>query len=110
MNFAYAQIDERGYCIAISSLSGEVVKDNLISLEEYDTSYLSRKYDTEKKEWADEYCVDEPIEVVESEHEKITRETYETTSTSAADNLLSMDLLTGIDDKLNLIMEHLGLC
>lgn len=109
MNFIYAQINEQGYCIAISSLSGEVINDNLILLEEYDESYLNRKYDTETKEWTDEYYVYEPLEVTLSEHELITKETYETTSLSAEDNLLNMDLLTTIDDKLNLIMAHLGL-
>lgn len=110
MIFIYAQINEQGYCIGLSSLSGEISNASMILLEEYDTSYLGRKYDTEAKEWTDEYYVEEPVEVVESEHQKITRETYETTSTSAEDNLLNMDLLTSLDDKLNLVMEHLGLC
>lgn len=109
MDFIYAQINEQGYCIGISSLSGEVVSDNLILIDEYDISYLNKKYDMEKKEWTDEYYVDEPLEVELSEHELITKETYETTSLSAEDNLLNMDLLVSIDNKLNLIMEHLGL-
>lgn len=110
MSFIYAQINEQGYCIGLSSLSGEVVNDNLILLEEYDTSYLGRKYDIENKTWTDDYYVEEPIEIEPTEHELITKETYETTTLSAEDNLLNMDLLTAIDDKLNLIMEHLGLC
>lgn len=108
--FNYAQINEQGYCIAISSLTGKIVGDNLILLEECDTSYLGRKYDKENSAWTDEYYVPEEVEKEPSEYERLITEVYETTSTSAEDNLLNMDLLTALDDKLNLIMEHLGLC
>ena len=108
--FAYAQIDTNGYCIGISSLIEEVENTNLIKLDEFDTSYLNRKYDSKAKEWTDEYYVDEPIVIEPTEHELITKETHEATTLSVEDNLLNMDLITALDDKLNLIMEHLGLC
>ena len=106
--FNYAQINELGYCIGLSCLSGEVIKDNLILIDDFDSSYINRKYDTENKVWTDEYYVVEPVEMV-NEHEEITKEVYQTTLLSSEDNLLNMDLIASIDDKLNLIMEHLGL-
>lgn len=48
-----------------------------------------------------------PIET--NDHEEITKETYSTVEVSSYDNLTNMDMLIGIDEKLNLIMEHLGL-
>lgn len=80
-----------------------------VTFEEFEQAQQHKKFNPETREFS------EPIEHAEfevepSEHEKITKETYETTSMSAEDNLLNMDLLTSLDDKLNLIMEHLGLC
>ena len=51
----YAQIDSNGYCIAISQLSGEVAQSNLIILNDFDTSYINRKYDVNEHRWTDEY-------------------------------------------------------
>lgn len=88
-------------------LNGAVWVDDLVieipNDGEYDLYYVDGSV---------EYVKREPIEEVEelTEHELITKETHETTSMGAEDNLLNMDLITGIDDKLNLIMEHLGLC
>ena len=106
--FNYAQINELGYCIGISCLSGEVIKDDLILIDDFDNSYINRKYDIENQQWTDEYYIAEQIKVV-NEHEEITKEVYQTTSLSVDDNLINMDLLISIDDKLNLIMDHLGL-
>ena len=105
--FNYAQINDLGYCIGISCLSGEVIKDDLILIDDFDNSYINRKYDIENQQWTDEYYIPEEIEII-NEHEEITKEVYQTTSLSADDNLINMDLLVAIDDKLNLIMEHLG--
>lgn len=88
-------------------LNGAVWADDLVidipNDGEYDIYYVDGNV---------EYVKRELIEEVEelTEHELIAKETYETTSMSAEDNLLNMDLLTSLDDKLNLIMEHLGLC
>ncbi len=40
----YAQLDENNICIGISQLSGEVTSDNMILLDNYDTSLLGKKY------------------------------------------------------------------
>lgn len=78
-----------------------------VTEEEFKQSDYYYKFNPETREFSDLIKVEEVVE--ESEHEKITKETYETASLSAEDNLLNMDLLTAIDDKLTLIMEHLGI-
>ena len=40
----YAQINDENICIAVSNLSGEVSADNLIPLEVFDASILSKKW------------------------------------------------------------------
>lgn len=92
-------------------LSSEVNESDYVEIheDEIEKVNLYRKFNPETREFSEPIEQSE-VEVTETEHEKLTRETYETTSTSADDNLLNMDLLTTIDDKLNLIMEHLGLC
>lgn len=46
---------------------------------------------------------------IEVPHEEVTKQTYSTVEVSSYDNLTNMDMLIGIDEKLNMIMEHLGL-
>ena len=88
-------------------LNGAVWVDDLViempNDGEYDIYYVDGNV---------EYVKCKIVEDVDelTEHELITKETHETTSLSAEDNLLNMDLLTAIDDKLNLIMDYLGLC
>lgn len=48
--FHYAQLNENGICIAVSTLAGEVTADNLIRLDTYDTDKLWRKY--ENGQWS----------------------------------------------------------
>lgn len=62
--YIYAQLDLDGYCIAISQLSGEVVQSNLIVLNNFDTSYINRKYDVNEHQWTDEYKLEgiDPIQ------------------------------------------------
>lgn len=52
--FHYAQIDEQGYCIGVSSLNEEVIADDMIRLDDADISYLGKRYDVETHEWTDE--------------------------------------------------------
>lgn len=40
----YAQINEKGICIADSFLSGEVIAEDMIPLTEYEASPLTKKY------------------------------------------------------------------
>lgn len=56
--YIYAQLDTEGYCIAISQLSGEVNQSNLIQIDNFDTSYMKRKYDSVTGQWTDEYIPD----------------------------------------------------
>lgn len=44
MAYIYAELDESGKCKAVSELSGEVIKDTMIRIDEYDTSLLGMKY------------------------------------------------------------------
>jgi len=44
MSFYYAQINEAGICFAVSELAGEVIADNMVQLESYDTSLLGKRY------------------------------------------------------------------
>ena len=53
--FLYAQLNDNGYCISVSDLSGEVIDEKMIPITEFDDSYLGRKYDTTNKSWTDEY-------------------------------------------------------
>lgn len=48
----YAQIDDRGICIGICQLSGEVDNSFLIPIPEYSNDYLWRKYENGK--WSEE--------------------------------------------------------
>lgn len=57
----YAQLTDDGYCIGVSDLSEEVHYDDMILMDNYDTSYLGRKYDRENKIWTDEYLESEEI-------------------------------------------------
>lgn len=50
----YAQIDNSGYCIAISDLQGDIVNDNLIPIDTFDTGYIRRRYDKDTKTWTSE--------------------------------------------------------
>lgn len=60
--FHYIQIDENGYVVSDSYLSGEVTADNMIRVDD-DFDPTNKKYDFETKEWVE--CIPEPIEVPE---------------------------------------------
>lgn len=40
----YAQLDENKICIGISRLSGKIEAENMIEIESYDSSLISKKY------------------------------------------------------------------
>ena len=42
-------------------------------------------------------------------HEEATLETYQNVELSSMDNLINMDMILELDEKLNKIIEHLGL-
>ena len=53
--FLYAQLNDNGFCISVSDLSGEVTDEKMIPITDFDDSYLGRKYDITNKSWTDEY-------------------------------------------------------
>ena len=40
----YAQLNDNRVCIAVSDLSGEVIADNMIRIDNFDTTLLGKKY------------------------------------------------------------------
>lgn len=56
-----------------------------------------------------EEIINKPEEPQVNEYKELIRGTHEVVETSSFDNLINMDMLLGLDDKLNKIMEHLGL-
>lgn len=107
----YAQINEQGYCIGIASLSSEVLQDDMIQIENYDISYINRKYDRQNKKWTDEYLpIPEPhIPITLEDIKSDTAPIKETTTLTADDALTIMEIQLGNEDKLNRILAHLGL-
>lgn len=111
MGFVYAQLDEKDYCIGVSELNGEVNQNNMILIEQYDSSYIRRKYDRQNKKWTDEYLpIPEPqIPVTLEDIKGDTAPIKETTTLTADDALTIMEYQTVLDEKLNKIITHLGL-
>lgn len=56
--YRYAQIDDNGYLVSDSFLSGEVTSDNMIPIPE-DFNLANKKYNRETKQWED--YIPEPI-------------------------------------------------
>lgn len=54
-NYYYAQLDTEFFCVGLSQLSGEVVQEDMIRIQEYDMSLLGRKYDVVNGQWTNEY-------------------------------------------------------
>lgn len=111
MGFVYAQLDEKDYCIGVSELNGEVNQNNMLLIEQYDSSYIGRKYDRQNKKWTDEYLpIPEPqIPVTLEDIKGDTAPIKETTTLTADDALTIMEYQTVLDEKLNKIITHLGL-
>ena len=78
--FLYAQLNDNGYCISVSDLSGEVIDEKMIPITDFDNSYLGRKYDITNKSWTDEYLEknnDEYTELTPSEEEELQEQINE---------------------------------
>ena len=56
--FYYAQLNDKGICVAVSQLSQKVERENMIGLESYDTTLCGKKYN--KGKWEEVYT--EPLE------------------------------------------------
>ena len=48
-------------------------------------------------------------EKIEVSHEEVTKQMHSAVETTSFDNLINMDMLLALDEKLNAIMKHLGL-
>lgn len=68
--FRYAQIDENGYIISDSYLSGEVIADHMISVGE-DFDPANKKYNFDTKEF-EEYITDSIPELTLEEIQTMT--------------------------------------
>lgn len=72
--FLYAQLNDNGFCVSVSDLSGEVIDEKMIQITDFDDSYLGRKYDITNKSWTDEYLEKnnaEDTEIAPSEVEEL---------------------------------------
>ena len=104
LNYIYAQLNNEGFCIGISTLVGEIDRDDLIKLDDYDFSLLGRKYNKDTNSWTEEYLPneDEGEEVVtlKSINESITP-ISKTTQMTAEDALTIIEYLTIIEEKID---------
>lgn len=116
--FRYAQIDEHGYCFAQSTLSGEVVKDDMILLEENQVVDLGQKYDQVNKVWTNEFKPVEPqvpqvtLEDVQSNvtaTKTVAMSTEGTVMMTSEDALTIMELQLENQALLNQIVTKLGI-
>lgn len=96
--YHYAQIDENGYIVGISHLSGEVIRENMISID--------GDFDPTNKKWNGEswesYTPPEPPEPEQTMEEKI----YEAVNNANESQLIIMEALAtqyeeGLENDLN---------
>jgi len=60
----YAQLNKENICVGLSQLSGEVEKDGMLQIENYDASLLGKKYNNGIwKEVERESIIPEPTEI-----------------------------------------------
>lgn len=99
------KLDELNNIITVLDTFDYSDDDIIISQEEYELALKYKKFNPATREFEEPIEIEEVVKV-----DKLIKETHETTQTVAGDNLLNMELISTLDDKLNLIMEHLGLC
>ena len=109
--FNYAQINELGHCIGISTVSNEVISNNMILIPEYDDAYIFRIYNIQKKEWTNEYLPPKEVQpqLTLEDIKNDTAPIKETITLTADDALTIMEYQTVLDEKLSKIITHLGL-
>lgn len=116
--FNYAQIDELGYCIGLSTLSGEVSHDNMILLEKNEVVDFGQKYDQVNKVWTNEFKSVEPqvpqvtLEDVQSNvtaTKTVAMSTEGTVMMTSEDALTIMELQLENQALLNQIITKLGI-
>ena len=102
---------------------GGVVKCEIIDETELSTSYIVLRWN-EKSNWfvqydcdnfelnGEQYIVKNCIFDVfkqQSEHDEITKQTYESVEMTTFDNLINMDMLIEMDAKFDAIIKHFGI-
>ena len=109
--FNYAQLNAQDYCIGISGLSSEVESIGMILIEDYNNTYIGRKYNRQSKQWTNEYLPVPQLqqEVSLKDIKNDTSPIKTTTSLTADDALTIMEYQTALDEKLSKIITHLGL-
>jgi hypothetical protein len=51
MSFFYAQINEDSICFAVTETYGQIDRDDMITLESYDSELLGQKWDATSSQW-----------------------------------------------------------
>lgn len=72
----YAQLNENNICIAISQLSGTVIKDNMIEIPSFDSSYEWKKY--ENGQWSTEKFEPKEESIITIEEQIYAESLYQT--------------------------------
>lgn len=95
--FRYAQIDDNGYLVSDSFLSGEVTSDNMIPVPE-DFNLTNKKYDKETKQWEDYIPepVEQPISQDEINAEILLNQAHIMQTQNAQDEVLAEILLNSV--------------
>lgn len=95
--YRYAQIDDDGYLVSDSFLSGEVTSDNMISIPE-DFNLVNKKYNRETKQWEDYIPepAEEPISQDEINAEILLNQSQIIATQNAQDEVLAEILLNSV--------------
>ena len=109
--YYYIKTTEDMYIIGLRNEYEKVNEDDWmsISFEEFEEAQAYQKFDKEKREFLEPIVVKVPETETVQEILDTTRVVERNVNMVSDDNLLNMDLICALDEKLTLIMEHLGL-
>ena len=109
--YYYIKTTEDMYIIGLRNEYEKVAEEDWvsISLEEFEQAQSYQKFDKEKREFFEPIVVKMPEKETAQEILATTRAVERNVNMVSDDNLLNMDLICALDEKLTLIMEHLGL-
>lgn len=65
----YAELNSNGICVSIKTVLSELNDSNLVEIEQYDTSYMYKKY--ENGQWSVEQYIPDSNQIVLTEFEKV---------------------------------------
>jgi len=69
--FNYAELNEQNVCIGVKSVHGEIDLPNHILIQEYDPSYLLKKYENEQ--WSEEQYLPDAGEIQRTRMEQLEK-------------------------------------